>query len=75
MPVERCTFLGFSYLVINSDLDSIAPVCLNCWPRKLIIDQEYRLLISIWGYNSSLDREVVTSDNSSIRCRSVRIAA
>jgi hypothetical protein len=49
MPVERRPFLGSSDLVMNGDLDSIAPVGLNFWPRKLVINQEYRLLISIWG--------------------------
>jgi hypothetical protein len=52
-------------LVMNRDLNGIAPVGLDRRPRKLVINQEYGLLISIWGYNTPLDCEVITSDDPS----------
>lgn len=38
MPVKRRPLLWSGNLIMNSDLDGIAPVCLNCWTGKLVID-------------------------------------
>jgi hypothetical protein len=65
MPVESRALRRFSNLVMNRDLNGIAPVGLDRRPRKLVINQEYGLLISIWGYNPPLDCEVITSDDPS----------
>ena len=51
---------------MNGDLDGIAPVCFNGWPRKLSIDEDHTLLIAIRGNQSPRDSEVIAPDNPSI---------
>lgn len=40
-------FLGSSNLVVNSNLNRVAPICLNERGRKLAIDEQCVLLVSI----------------------------
>lgn len=75
MPMKGCAFLWFGDLVMNRNLDGIAPVCLDYWSGKLTVHQQDGFLISIWSYNSTLDCKVVSSDNSSIRGRSIWVSA
>jgi hypothetical protein len=60
---------------VNGDLDGVAPVCFNYWPRKLSIDEDHTLLITIRGNQPTSDSEVIAPDDPSIGAIGVWVVA
>lgn len=74
MPMDGRPLLWRRDLIINGDLDGIAPVGFNRWPGKLVVNQKDGLLVAIGGYNSPFHCEIIIPDDPSIRRRGIRIA-
>lgn len=73
MPMESSAFLRASDLIMNGDLDCISPVGFDSWTRKLSINQNNVLLVSIRSKCAARYSEVVGSDNTGVWSGSVRI--
>ncbi len=47
--------------VVDRDGDDVTPVSFNCGPRKLAVDKKCVLLVAVWCYGASCNRQVVVS--------------
>lgn len=73
VPVKSGALLRASDVVVQSDLDRVAPVSLDRRSRVGTVDEEDGLLVSIRGDGAAADGEVVGSDDTCIGRRGVRI--
>lgn len=64
MPMESNTFWWPCNLIVDGDLDGIAPICFNQRTWKLPIDNENIFEISVRGFLLPLDGEVIGSNHT-----------
>lgn len=72
MPMESGAFFRSGKLIVNIDVDDIAPICFDCRPWKLIVDKKNFPLITVGSYGASLYCEVVRP-NMTLKCISANV--
>ena len=65
MPVERCSFCRPSNIVRHSDLNSVTPICFDCWTWYLAIYHDNAPVDTIWSLEVACNDEGVGANNSS----------
>ena len=73
VPVESSSLFGSRNLVVDRHLNHITPIRLNLRTRKLAVDEDHILKISVWCDLSTGDSEVIVSDDTSVWCFCVGI--